>query len=103
MKRTTVFLDETAERELDVLAQRRGEPRASLVREAIAEYLVRSREASTAALEFVAIGRSGRPDTADQHEELLFRFPDPAPPVAPEVPTESGAQRASARRSRRPR
>lgn len=102
MKRTTVFLDETAERELEVLAERRGEPKASLVREAIAEYLVRSRVASTATLEFVAIGRSGRTDTADRHEEQLFRLPDPAPPADPELPTAPGARRASMRPSRRP-
>ncbi len=94
MKRTTIFIDEAAERELEFLAQRRGEPKALLVREAIGEYLVRRREAPDTALAFVGIGRSGRSDIAERHEDLLFaetsakRAPGdadeaPAPPADP--------------------
>jgi len=73
MKRTTVFLDEAAERELEHLARLRGAPKATLVREAIGEYLVRQRgETERTPLEFIAIGRSGLSDVAERHEELLF-------------------------------
>ena len=72
MKRTTVFLAEGAERDLKSLAARQGEPVASLIREAISEYLVR-RKKERPALGFVAAGRSGRDDVATRHEELLWR------------------------------
>jgi hypothetical protein len=73
MKRTTIFIDEVAEKELEYLARRRGKAKATLVREAIGEYLLRARgEDPEAPLAFVAIGRSGRSDIAERHEELLF-------------------------------
>lgn len=100
MKRTTVFLDEAAERELDFLAQRRGEPKAMLVREAIAEYLVRQRDEPGTALTFVGIGRSGRSDIAERHEELLFeQAPTASAPVGPETGLVSDEPRAKRRRT----
>src|SRR4026208_1635454 len=41
MKRTTVFLPEALERELQLCARQEGRPTASLVREALAEYVPR--------------------------------------------------------------
>ena len=100
MKRTTIFIDEKAERELDFLAQRRGEPKAMLVREAISEYLIRQRDEPGAALAFVGIGRSGRSDIAERHEELLFReAPADAAPGASDGGPSSPAPRARRRRS----
>ncbi len=100
MKRTTIFIDEKAERELDFLAQRRGEPKAMLVREAIAEYLVRQRDEPGTPLAFVGIGRSGRSDIAESHEELLFRqSPAIAAPGGPETGPDSTRPRSSRRRS----
>ena len=99
MKRTTIFLDEAAERELDFLAQRRGEPKATLVREAIGEYLVRRRDAPGTALAFVGIGRSGRSDIADRHEELLFREP-PAEAATGNVKAGNSSPATRARRRR---
>jgi len=100
MKRTTIFIDEKAERELDFLAQRRGEPKAMLVREAIAEYLVRQRDEPGTALTFVGIGRSGRSDIAESHEELLFQpAPAAAAPVGAPTGPVSTAPRAKRRRS----
>lgn len=100
VKRTTIFIDEKAERELDFLAQRRGEPKAMLVREAIAEYLIRQRDEPGTALTFVAIGRSGRSDIAERHEELIFQqaAADSAP-IAPESGPASPSPRAKRRRS----
>jgi hypothetical protein len=72
MKRTTLFIAADLERELQALARRRGQPVAGLVREAIAQYVTAARESGRPRLGFVASGRSGRRDTADRHEELLF-------------------------------
>ncbi len=99
MKRTTIFLDETAERELDFLAQRRGEPKALLVREAIGEYLVRCRKTPESTLAFVGIGRSGRSDIAERHEGLLFREP-PASPAARDAETVRSGPAPRAKRRR---
>ena len=71
MRRTTIFLDEGAERDLKALAARREEPMANLVREAIAQYLVRSAD-EVRELSFVGAGRSGRSDISEIHEELLW-------------------------------
>ena len=72
MKRTTIFLDEGAERDLKALASRKGAPVASLVREAIADYIVHQAGSEVRELSFVGAGRSGRADIAERHEELLF-------------------------------
>lgn len=99
MKRTTIFLDEADERELEHLARGRGAPKATLVREAIGEYLARRRgEVEAKPLAFVAIGRSGRSDVGERHEELLFqaeaeRSAPPPPAASPRSP----------RRPRRPK
>jgi predicted transcriptional regulator len=73
MKRTTMFLDEALEKELQVLARQRGLPVAALVREALATYVAQAQEALT--LSFVGAGASGRSDVAERHEELLWRDP----------------------------
>ena len=81
MKRTTLFIDPTMERELQALARRRGRPVAALVREAVAQYVTSARENGPRQLGFVAAGRSGRDDIADRHEALLFRPSEPADPA----------------------
>jgi hypothetical protein len=72
MKRTTVFLDERLERELRLLAQEDGRPSAALVREALESYVASRQRGRRSSPGFVAIGRSGRSDVAERHEELLF-------------------------------
>ena len=72
MKRTTVFLDEGLERDLKALAARKGEPAASLVREALGEYVTRHRHEELR-LGFLAAGRSGRSEVAETHEEILWK------------------------------
>jgi predicted transcriptional regulator len=72
MKRTTVFIPETLERELQLCARQEGRPTAALVREALADYVARHRP--TAELpSFVGSFASGRSDTAERHEDLIFR------------------------------
>lgn len=77
MKRTTVFLEEGLEREMRAIAQSRGEPVAALVREALGRYVVSETKRRRPPLRFLAAGRSGKSDTAEHHEELVFRHLKP--------------------------
>ncbi len=72
MKRTTILIDETIERELKAIARREKSTVSALVREAIGTYVAQRKSQSTLP-SFVGLGRSGRADTASLHEELLFR------------------------------
>ena len=85
MKRTTIFIEEELERELKALAARTDRPMASLVREAVTQYVVNARPAEPNRLGFVAIGRSGRSDTAERHEQLLWNADSAAPTERPPV------------------
>lgn len=89
-------MDEAQARELDALAQRERRPKASLVREAISEYLAhkgRQRELPR----FIGAGGSGRSDGAETHERELFAdlephgdstaTPDAQPSSARKIPT----------------
>ena len=71
MKRTTIFLDESIERDLQLYARRKGLPMASVVREAIAAYVVEDRHPADLP-SFAGAFDSGHTDTAERHEELLF-------------------------------
>jgi 16S rRNA U516 pseudouridylate synthase RsuA-like enzyme len=73
MKRTTIFLDEGLEREMRAMAEYRGEPVASLVREALGRYVATETKRRRPRLRFIAAGRSGTSDTAERNEELVFR------------------------------
>ena len=76
MKRTTIFVPESLERDLQLYAKREGKPAAAVVREAIAEYIADGR--SRAKLpSFTAAFDSGHTDTAERHEELLFETLSP--------------------------
>jgi ribbon-helix-helix CopG family protein len=82
MKRTTIFMDEALEKDLQALARRRGTPVASVVREALAAYVAGAARAP--ALSFTGVGASGRRDIAVRHEDLLWKEPhaDQARPPA---------------------
>ena len=71
MKRTTIFVPESLERDLQLLANRARKPTAVVVREALAEYVAKRRPAR-ALPSFVGAFSSGHSDTAERHEELLF-------------------------------
>ena len=82
MKRTTIFVPEPLERDLQLHARREQKPVAWVVREALAEYLS-SRRPASALPSFTAVGRSGRKDIAARHEALLWSNPhgeDARPP-----------------------
>jgi hypothetical protein len=102
MKRTTLFIEEGAERELQALARRKGRPVASLVREAVAEYVVKARAEHAPRLRFIAAGRSGQADIAMRHEDLLFQPDQPGPP-APPAPRAAPKRRAAGASRRKAR
>jgi hypothetical protein len=77
MRRTTIFLDESTDRELLLLAQRERVPVAALVREALDRYLEEPNRNKRLRLDFLAIGRSGHHDTAERAEEILWGDLDP--------------------------
>lgn len=101
MKRTTIFIEEGAERELQALARRKGRPVASLVREAVAQYVVKARAEQAPRLQFIAAGRSGREDVAERHEDLLFQPDPPAPPAPRAAPRRrtAGTSRRNGRKA----
>ena len=72
MKRTTIFIDEAIEADLQAFARRQQRPVAALVREALEQYVVGQRRPRTARPGFVGVGRSGTADTAERHEAILF-------------------------------
>ncbi len=71
MKRTTIFIPETLERNLQLYARREGRAVASVVREAVEQYLTNA-QGAVALPSFAGVGASGRSDIADRHEEMLF-------------------------------
>jgi len=73
MKRTTLFIDEGMERELQALARRRAVPVSRLVRESLGRYLTAENQSQEVTLRFLGRGRSGRHDIAERHEDLLWR------------------------------
>jgi hypothetical protein len=76
MKRTTIFLPESLERDLQGEARRTGKALASVVREALVEYVVaRQSKKGSRKLSFVACGAGDRTDVAERHEELLWASP----------------------------
>ena len=71
MKRTTIFVPEALERDLQLYARREGKPTAVIVREALAAYIA---ERPAAVLpSFTGAFDSGHSDTAGRHDELIFR------------------------------
>lgn len=98
MKRTTIFIPETLERDLQLYARRAGRPVASVVREAVEQYLTSAEAARLPS--FVGVGASGRADIADRHEELLFRSLDRQGDRDRDAPARH-AQRSRAARRRR--
>jgi hypothetical protein len=74
MKRTTVFLDDALLARLQRLAQRQGVSFATLVREALAEYVVKPR-AGTSLPSIAGRFSSGESDTSERVDALLWSDP----------------------------
>ena len=85
MKRTTIFIPEHLERDLQLYAKRTGKPAAAVVREALAVYIAEGGKGTK--LPSFAAAFTGRfTDTAERHEELLFNGLAPHGPGRPPVP-----------------
>src|SRR2546428_8985183 len=70
MKRTTIFVPEALERDLQLYARRARKPAAAIVREAIAAYIAQQPAAGLPS--FAGAFDSRYSDTAERHDELLF-------------------------------
>ena len=71
MKRTTIFIPEPLQDDLQRYARRAKKPTAWVVREAISTFLA-SRTAPQPRPVSVGLGDSGRGDLSERFEELLF-------------------------------
>ena len=91
MKRTTIFIDESLERDLQALAERQGRSRAAVVRLALERYVKREKQKAELELGFVGIGRSGRSDIAERHEEYLWQDLGEEEPGAADKPIDQDA------------
>jgi plasmid stability protein len=96
MKRTTIFIDEGIERELRLVARRRGRSVAAVVRDAIAREVATETRPT---LSFIGVGDSGRRDIAERHEELLWKGLEPHPLEAPGKPSAARPPSRSRRRA----
>jgi predicted transcriptional regulator len=100
MKRTTVFLPEGLERDLQGLARREGKPLAWFVREALATYVASHRRAAGLP-SFAGVGAGQARDVAERHEELLWATPHEAAPPPPAVRARRPASRRAPSAARR--
>jgi predicted transcriptional regulator len=69
MKRTTIFLPETLERQLQQFARNQNRPVAEVVREALTAHL----EAHRKPFQMPETFDSGETDVAERFDELLFK------------------------------
>lgn len=72
MKRTTIFADEELLREIREISAEENRSIAEVMREAMMSYVGRKRKKKNK-LSFVGVGKSGRKDIAERHEELLWK------------------------------
>jgi hypothetical protein len=96
MKRTTIFIPETLEADLQRYARRAKKPTAWVVREAIAAFL--SSHSSTPSLPAsIGMGESGRADLSERFESLLFADLTPGGDRAASSGPNKGRRRRPAR------
>lgn len=70
MKRSTIFIDEKLEADIKHVAKISGKKVSQVIREALKEYVEKNK--SKKALSFVGIGKSGKEDISETHEEKLW-------------------------------
>lgn len=73
MLRTTVYIDETTESELRIIARQTGRSKADLIREALRSYVAKARSKSDVQLP-PGVGRysSSRDDVSERADVLLW-------------------------------
>ena len=98
MKRTTIFVPEALERDLQLYARRVGKSTAAVVREALAAY-VAQRQPADRLPSFSGAFDSGLTDTAERHEEILFAglSPHDAAPTSRRRPGASRGKKTGGR------
>ncbi len=74
MKRTTVYLEEQTDLALSQIAKRRGQPKAELIRQALAAFIEREQESPRPLPRSVGMGRSGMSNWAERDEEILLEL-----------------------------
>lgn len=72
MRRTTIFADDRLLKEMKDLAAREKRSVADLVRDALEQYL-NARRKTPERLSIIGIGKSGRNDVSEKHEDLLWQ------------------------------
>ena len=75
MRRTSLFLDEELTARVQRLARKRGVSFATVVREALAEYVISGDAGRTAVPSIAGRFASGTSDTSERIDELLWRDP----------------------------
>ncbi|HSC32771.1 MAG TPA: hypothetical protein VLD17_13625 [Gemmatimonadaceae bacterium] len=76
MKRTSIFLDATLLRRAHEFARREGKSFASVVREALALYIATPGKSQSRLPSVAGSFASGRSDTSERVNELLWPEPD---------------------------
>jgi metal-responsive CopG/Arc/MetJ family transcriptional regulator len=71
MKRTTIFADDALLDEVKQASARQNKSVAQFIREALETHVARQRPAENR-FAFMGKYKSGRPDVAERHEELLW-------------------------------
>lgn len=75
MRRTTIFIDEQLLQRARRRAGQQGVSFATVVREALSQYLAAPRRDAAAVPSFAGQFASGEPDTSERVDELLWRDP----------------------------
>ena len=73
--KTTIYLDASDYRRLQVLAHAEGRPAAELVREAVAAYVAGPAKGKRPLPSFTGMYDSGHTDTSERVDELLWTDP----------------------------
>jgi len=76
MKRTSVFLDKVLLRRAREFARREGKSFAAVVREALAAYIATPAQSASRLPSVAGRFASGRSDTSERVDELLWSEPD---------------------------
>ncbi len=72
MRRTTIFADDHLLDEIKDLAKQEKRSVAELIRDALGQY-ISTKRGPAKRLSIIGIGKSGRKDIAEKHEELLWQ------------------------------
>lgn len=72
MKRTTIFTEEDVFANIKRIAQEEGRTISEVIRQAL-EKFINDKYTTKKNISFIGIGKSGRNDISEKHEELLWK------------------------------